>query len=100
MSKGISRLEIMPPVLSLRGFVAAGMLLWTPIPGNARRYKQEGAGTFEGCVVEQDLAGQEKELGKIGFPPCRPQQLVLLIMVWAKEEERAEEVFYSMLLQV
>lgn len=67
----------MQPVLALGGFLAAGRPLWTCVPGNARSHNQEGAGragrctrlvAFEGCAVgghvEEDLAGQEKELEK------------------------------------
>lgn len=58
-------------------FLAAGRLLWTCVPGNARSHNQGGAGrvdhcawlvAFEGCAagghVEEGLVGQEKELEK------------------------------------
>lgn len=60
----------MQPVLALGSFLAAGRLLWTCVPGNARSHNQEGAGrvdhrarlvAFKGCAVggrvEEGLVG-------------------------------------------
>lgn len=68
--------------------------------GNAQGLNQEGAGRAErgaGLVALRAAWWVRKIIGKMGFPPCHtqqgPQQLVLLVLAWAKDEERTKRYF-------